>query len=453
MVRCLFFLLCSYLAALLPGSLSAQEPEPPAGELGVLFTSDELLNLTIEAPLRSIFREREQESEYHDATLTLGGPDGNEVVLNVGLKTRGKFRLQRSTCEFPPLRLNIRTRQAENTVFAGQDKLKLVTHCQDGRSQNEQHVLQEYLAYRIYNLVSDLSFHVRLARITYVDTDGDRDTLTRYAFLIEDEELLAQRAGWQALEPPMVQPEIYVQDQLNLVEVFQYLIGNTDWDAFRNAPDEDVCCHNVKVIGDPAGPVFPIPYDFDFSGIVDTRYATPDPSLNIGDVRQRVYRGICRPREEIDETLRVFQEQKEAIYALYRNQAGLEERTLERSIEYLDDFFEIIEDPGKVQQQNRTGLQEGVRGNVECPTSNVQCPTGIANNEAYRRTAVPPYRLLSRRTSDSPASHLSSCATNRDRLLLLDPRSLHAVQDHPADRHVARRQFDCVRSERAGHGG
>ena len=343
--------LCAFLSAVLFHALHAQEPASATTEVGVLFRSDELLTMTIEAPLESIFRERGQQSEYHDSKLRFRGTDGAEVVLDVGLKTRGKFRLERSTCGFPPVRLNIRTRQAESTIFTGQDKLKIVTHCQDGRAENEQHVLQEYLVYRIYNLLSDLSFQVRLARITYEDTDGDRDTLTRYAFLIEDEELMAQRNGWEALEAPLVPPDAYDQQQLNLVEVFQYLIGNTDWDAFRSAPDEETCCHNVKVIGDIAGPVFPIPYDFDFSGIVDARYAKPDPSLNMRSVRQRVYRGICRFREGIDATLRVFQEHKEAIYSLYREQEGLEERTLERSIEYLDEFFEIIEDPGKVRSR------------------------------------------------------------------------------------------------------
>ena len=342
-------LLCALVLSALCHPLRAQESDSAATEVGVLFRSHEVLTLTIEAPLKSIFRERDQESEYHDSKLRIAESDGTEQELDVGLKTRGKFRLQKSTCEFPPIRLNIRRRQAANTAFDGQDKLKIVTHCQDGRSQNEQHVLQEYLAYRIYNLFSDLSFGVRLARITYVDTEDDRETVTRYAFLIEDEELMAQRNGWEALEVPMVQPTIYDQQQLNLVEVFQYLIGNTDWDAFRNAPDEELCCHNVKVIGDIAGPVFPVPYDFDFSGIVDTRYATPHPSLRTRSVRQRVYRGVCRPRDDIDATLRLFQEQKEAIYSLYRSQAGLEERTLERSIEYLDEFFEVIEDPGKVR--------------------------------------------------------------------------------------------------------
>jgi len=329
----------------------AQEPESVASQAGILFESDEMLELTIEAPLRTIFREREQESDYHDAMLRYQGIDGAEVVLDIELKTRGKFRLERSTCNFPPLRVNIKTSQAENTVFSGEDKLKLVTHCQNGRSEYEQYVLQEYLVYKIYNLLSDMSFRVRLASVTYVDTDDDNETLTRFGFFIEDEDNVALRSGWDALAVLQVPPDVYDQTELNLVEVFEYLIGNTDWDAFRNAPDEDACCHNVKVVGDMLGPVFPIPYDFDFAGIVNARYATPDPSLRLRNVRERQYRGICRPREEIDETLRVFMDSKDAIYSLYRNQVGLEERTLEKSLEYLDEFYEIIEDPGKVRSR------------------------------------------------------------------------------------------------------
>jgi hypothetical protein len=330
---------------------AAQEPQPQTADLPPLFASHELVQLTIEAPLQTIFREREQESEDHDATLRYTGPDGTEVVLDVALRTRGKFRLERSTCNFPPLRLNIRTQQAENTLFADQDKLKLVTHCQSGRSQYEQYVLQEYLVYRLYNLLSNLSFRVRLLHVTYVDTDKDRETLTRYAFLVEDDDRLAARSGWQALAVHQVPPEAYDQQQLNVVEVFEYLIGNTDWDAFQKAADQEACCHNVKVVGNIAGPAFPIPYDFDFSGMVDTRYATPDPSLPIRNVRQRQYRGICRPREELDATLQIFQEHKDAIYSLYREQEGLEERTLKRSLEYLDEFYEILDDPGKVRSR------------------------------------------------------------------------------------------------------
>jgi hypothetical protein len=326
--------------------LSARAPlsqgPPAAGDVGVLFDDHDVLSLTIEAPFKSLLKDRDQESPYRPATMTYEEADGSTATLGLEIKTRGNFRLQRKTCNFPPLRLNFEAEAVAGTRFAGQDKLKLVTHCQDGRSEYEQYVLQEYLIYRAFTELTDLSFRVRLAQIAYVDAEQDRDTMTRYAFLIEDEDQLAIRNGWTLLELPMVLPNDLDQTQLSLVEVFQYFVGNTDFSMFR--------IHNAKLIGDMAGPVFPIPYDFDFSGVISARYAKPDVSLPIRNVRQRLYRGICRPQEELDAAIRTFNEKKDAIYELYRSQPALEEKFLERSLEYYDKFYETASDPGKVRR-------------------------------------------------------------------------------------------------------
>jgi hypothetical protein len=324
-----------------------------AGATQALFASNDPLTLTIEAPLKVVFKEREQVSSYHQGVLILEDGGGSSVSLDVQLKTRGKFRLDRRNCGFPPLRINFKKKQVEGTVFAGQDKLKLVTHCQDKRADYEQYILLEHLVYRTYNLFTDLSFQVRLARITYVDSEGDREPLTKYAFFIEDDDDMAGRNGWEALQVPVVPPFEYEQDQLNLAEVFQFLVGNTDWAAFTAAPDETECCHNMTVIGNQAGPVFPVPYDFDWTGLVSARYARPDPSLPIHSVRQRLYRGICRDSDQLDVTLPAFEDLKESIYALYQNQEGLGEKELERAVEYLDEFYQILGDPKKVKREMR----------------------------------------------------------------------------------------------------
>ena len=341
------------LAALVHGTaLTAQDAGSGGTDANqILFASNDPLTLTIEAPLEAIFEEREQVSSYHPGIMILENGDGSRVRLDVQVKTRGKFRLDRKNCNFPPLRINFKRKQVENTAFAGQDKLKLVTHCQDKRADYEQYILLEHLIYRTYNLFTDLSFQVRLARINYVDTEGDREPLTKYAFFIEDEDDMAGRNGWEVLQVPGVPPLQYEQDQLNLAEVFQFLVGNTDWGAFKRPSDEAACCHNVKVVGHPAGPVFPVPYDFDWTGLISARYARPDPSLPIRSVRQRLYRGICRDRSQLDATIPAFQEQKEAIYALYENQGGLEEKQLERTVKYLDEFYEIAGDSKKINRE------------------------------------------------------------------------------------------------------
>ncbi|MBI2073207.1 MAG: hypothetical protein HYT81_09295 [Gemmatimonadetes bacterium] len=339
-----------------------------------VFASHDPLRLTLEAPLNTIFRHRDQESEEYPGTLTHHQADGQDAKLNVKIRTRGKTRLTRRICEFPPLRLNFEKGQVASTTFRGQDKLKLAVHCQSNRAEYEQYVLQEYLVYRVFNLLSDLSFRARLTRTTYVDTDGKLDTLTRFGFLIEDDEMVAARHGWRVLTTQVVPPEMAEQYYLALIEVFQYLIGNPDWSAFNAEPGEDKCCHNTRAIGDPGeGPVFSVPYDFDISGLVNTRYADQlfkpaDRNLGIRSVRDRIYRGLCSSAASLPKVFALFNEQKEAIYQLYREQPDLDPKVAQETIKYLDEFYETINDPRRVErdhqrsQAGRAGVHPEVPG-------------------------------------------------------------------------------------------
>lgn len=335
----------------------AQEPQPtarPRTTVAPLFASHDALTFTIEAPLATIFKDRGKERTEQPAKLILPGTGGQPVTLKVDIRTRGKTRLSRRLCEFPPLRLDFDT-AGRGTVFEGQNDLKLVTHCQDGRPQHDQYVLQEYLVYRVYNLLTDLSFKARLARVTYVDTDAKRDTVTRYAFLLEHKEAVAARNGWQALRIPAVPPQIADPKYLSLVEVFQYMAGNHDWAAFTAEPDEDTCCHNTVPMGAAAGPVFSVPFDFDIAGIVNTRYADrlfgpAERNLGIRRVRDRAYRGLCESAEHLPEIFALFNQKRDAIYALYREPPGLDAEIVKETVEYLDEFYDTINDPRKVKR-------------------------------------------------------------------------------------------------------
>ncbi len=325
-----------------PRAVHSQDTTAP------LFESDEILQLTLEAPLSDVIMDRSQESSEYPGVLSYENDSGARIALDIEVRTRGKKRLDRDVCDFPPLRLDFEQTKVAHTLFANQDKLKLVTHCQ-GRQAYEQYVLLEYLAYRSYNLLTDFSFKVRLAHITYVDTEEPEDSLTKYGFLIENEDRMAARLGWEVLQFPQLHPDYMEEVELSLLEVFQFMIGNTDWDAFAAEPDKEECCHNTVPIGSMAV-VYSIPYDFDYAGIIATPYAVPSERLPIRTVRERLYRGVCRPNEELARTLAVFTQQKEAIYALYQNEPLLEDDYRERTIEYLDEFYEIINDPGKVSR-------------------------------------------------------------------------------------------------------
>lgn len=345
--------------ALLVSPATAQTPDsvaPPPMRTDVpLFDAHEPLTLTIEAPLESIMKERGQESEEFPGIVAIAKPNGGADTLSAEIRTRGKARLRKRICRFPPLRLDFPQDSVAGTVFAGQDKLKLVTHCQDDREEYEQYVLLEYLIYRTYNLLTDLSFRVRLARITYRNTEKDDEPVTRYAFLIEDEDMLAARHGWTYYKVPGVPPNMVDPENLALVGVFQYFIGNADFSAFMPEPDKDECCHNIKPIGEPTGPLYCVPYDFDLAGLLNTRYANRLfrenlRTLGIRSVRQRLYRGLCYSQPYLPQVFDLFNRKREAIYALYRDLAGLDGEVLEDTLEYLDEFYETINDERKAKR-------------------------------------------------------------------------------------------------------
>lgn len=341
------------LAVVAPVAAQDDADTSGASAAAPLFASHDVLDLRLEGPLDRVFKERDPEDpEAYDAVLSWRDPDGVEETQEISLRTRGQFRLQRRTCEFPPLRVNFKKSAVEGTVFAGQDKLKLVTHCQDGREEYEQYLLQEYLIYRMYNLFTERSFRVRLVRMTYVDTEAKRDSITRHAFFIEDEDAMAVRNGYEVLEIPRVPPEQVSPWDLVQFELFQYLIGNTDFDPFTKEPDDESCCHNAVLIGSMLDLiVIPVPYDFDWSGVIAARYAKPAEILGIRSVRDRRFWGVCRPPEEWQAVFPLFEDRREAIYDLFRSQPDLDPERLEDSLEYFDEFYEIIGDPGRVRRE------------------------------------------------------------------------------------------------------
>lgn len=323
--------------ALAPFAASAVAQEA-AEAVGSLFQDDGILKVRIEAPLSTLIRER-SDTEYLDGTFAYADTSGEEVALDLKLRARGMYRRQRDTCDLPPIRLNFRKSQVKGTAFAGQDKLKLVTHCEQGRDRYEQYVLKEYLAYRILNAVTDSSFRARLMRVDYVDTDRNGEVDTRYAFVIEDDELLAERIGATVLKVPRIQYSQVDKEHGALVAVFEYLIGNTDFSMVVGAKDDD-CCHNVVLFAKDTDGYLPIPYDFDFSGLVNATYAKPNPKLPIKRVTRRLYRGMCEHNEYVDAALARFRDNESTIKEMVTSLEGLDGKMRETALEFIDRFYE-----------------------------------------------------------------------------------------------------------------
>lgn len=327
-----------------------QAPEAP---LPPLFASHDTLPLTITADVRALDDDR-QSSPDRPAVFTvpaLGstGLPGAEIDVPGEVRTRGAFRLDPGNCSFPPLRLDVDRKDADGTALEGQDKLKLVSSCCPGRNSYDELVRLEYLVYRTHALVADATFRVRWIRLTLVDELGVEESVTRDGFLIEEDDALAERFGAEVydLEEGKNLPRAGLDPTSMLsTALFQYMVGNPDW--------SDVAGHNVELL-DRGGVAMVVPYDFDFSGVVDAPYATAPAAFQLSSVRERVYRGWCANPVLTAAALQRFRLGEEAVLALWREAPGLADDTRRRVISYIEEFYEAIETD---QRANRRFLRD-----------------------------------------------------------------------------------------------
>ncbi len=300
-----------------PPAAKLAEPWPDAAKLAErrreaearkLFQRSDVLTFTLTADFKAVNRDRDTAStRTYPAVLRITDPAGAPPSLNVTLNSRGMLRLSRSTCEFVPLGVTFVKREVAGTVFDGQGKLKLVTHCRDD-DRYDHLVLREYLAYRLHNLLTPRSFRARLAQATYVDAVSGKTVATRYAIFLEDKDDVARRMEGRAVSLPHTQFDDFDGDALTQLMLFEYMIGNTDFSIFA--------VHNVAMVATPANVLYPIAWDFDISGLVAPPYAVPSPQLGITSMSERLYRGPCRSLEEFERSLAIFRAKQAGAMAL-----------------------------------------------------------------------------------------------------------------------------------------
>jgi hypothetical protein len=312
-----------------------------------LFSSHEMLELTLTLDVKTVRKDIKEKRSYHGARLCHKNPakEEQEILFPIKVKARGNFRRNPRVCDFPPLMLKFSKEFTKGTLFQGQKKLKLVTYCKKNLKVFEDYVMREYLIYRLYNILTEKSFKVRLVKVTYKDSVKKGKPLIRYGILIEDERQVARRLKMKVIKNNRGLAILrQVERRQRLVHaVFQFMIGHTDW----SVPGE----HNVKLVQDKGtGVVFPLPYDFDLAGLVDAHYAKPSPQLAIKSVRERLYRGYCAPHEALRPVLDHFNEKKEELYALIEGLPLLKEKLKKSTTRYLGRFYKILDNPRQVKR-------------------------------------------------------------------------------------------------------
>jgi hypothetical protein len=328
----------------------------PAAAQSRLFSSDSSLQLTLTAPFPTLIhaaKTAKGNMKPYAATLAVRDGAGAPVSLPLEVRGRGISRRVGGFCAFPPLQLRFSDKDAlKGTVFKGQKKLKLVTYCQD-HDAYEQRIMLEYLVYRIYGVLTPMSYRVRPAEVTYRTDDKDKG-VTRFGYLIEDADALADRNNVKLLTlgPHQITAQQFDQHAAARAALFEYMISNLDWDFLAAAAGQE-CCHNSRFVAAsdaaPLKDVTPLIYDFDFSGFVDSPYASPPEGLPVHNVTERLYRGYCASSGEIPAVAAEFKAHRAEFMALIASQPRLDPKVAAKTTRFMDGFFAILDDPARVE--------------------------------------------------------------------------------------------------------
>lgn len=300
------------------------------------FLNDKPLSIKLTTDLGTLINDKNTDlTQKAKFTCTL--PDSSILSEDITITARGHMR--RTICNVPPVRLNFKG----SARLASLKNLKLVAICRGG-VYDAQLLLKEFLVYKIYNLLTDTSFRVRQVNLIYEDSKNKKKPLVQDAFFIENIDALAKRNKCKEMNIAKIYTEATHRRQMTLVNLFEFMIGNTDWSVPNN--------HNIKLIKskkDSMARPIPIPYDFDYAGLVNAEYAVPDPSMNQESVLIRVYRGFPRNMGELTPLIELFNQKKDAIYSLIRNFPQLTAKNKVEMTSYLDQFYTIINKPSEVK--------------------------------------------------------------------------------------------------------
>ena len=314
------------MAALVGSGAYGRPPQPPTA----LFSSDAPIQVTLQGPMSSLASNHAETPR--PATMTVNG-----ITYPVTLSPRGIFR--KANCDFPPLRVELTRPAPPGSLFEHQHRLKLTAFCKRSDAF-QQKVLLEYAAYRLYNLMTPLSFRARLAQIDYLDANG-RPYISRAGFFIEDVDDMAKRNGIVAarvgsvISLQQIEPTSAARTAL-----FEDMISNYDW-SMRAAPAGQECCHNARLLNDgrPGAPLTVVPYDFDFSGLVDAPYADVPEGIPVGSIRQRTYRGYCAHMAQASTIASQILLRRAEFTGLFATIPGLAAREQSKAASFIDGFF------------------------------------------------------------------------------------------------------------------
>lgn len=329
-----------------------QQPSIISSKNENLFDSDEVLDITLKGNIATLLKNRRNEAKYFSVILTYKNERGKEVSFPIQVKTRGHFRRQKANCNYPPLLLKLSGKGKPSDYFPANSSLKLVMPC-----KSDKFIVYEWLAYKLYNLVTTQSFRARLVKVTLQDENSKKIVEPFYGIILEEENQMAKRNNDIVLKKK-IRPQEVMQPSFLKMAMFEYLISNTDWSVEY--------LQNIKLIAadSTAAPVA-VPYDFDLAGIVNSPYAKPAEELKLNSVRERRYRGYCVQDVKLfDSTVAFYNGLKTKIYEMYTSCSLLDSKYVMATIKFLDEFYATINNPKFLKKEFQYPCDPNGTGNV-----------------------------------------------------------------------------------------
>ena len=312
-----------------------------------LFQTTTPLAFSLQGPFARIDRERDKAQEY-DGTLSYVDEGGATVTLHVALSVRGKFRLSKEVCSNAQLWLNFKKGQVSDTLFANQNKLKLVVQCRDPKRYST-YIAREHQAYQMFAELSELSFDTRLVNVNYRDSETGDEKL-QPAIILEHHKRLAHENNLEVLHAQEANQSALDSNQSTTLALFSYMIANTDYSMITSPPGEN-CCHNVKVLEDASGTLYPVPYDFDSTGFVNPPYAIASAGIGQDEVTDRVYRGFCASEETLNAVVDAMRTLRPRFEAIIAEHPLSTRKGIRNSTRFLGEFYDIVDNPEELQKR------------------------------------------------------------------------------------------------------
>ncbi len=302
-----------------------------------LYSMEETPVIKIDTDVKKLIRGKHKE-EYQPSVITFRLPNGDIEEWPSKLRSRGNIR--KEVCYFPPLKLNFKEKQLEENGFDSLDILKLVVQCNKNKKTCK-YTRKERLAYHLYEQIDTLHFQTRTIEIELYNNGVLYDELI--GFLVETEKHYASRTNCKVAETGTIRSSALLRNHFLKMGFFQYMIGNPDY-AIPNK-------HNVEILQTPDKKFVAVPYDFDYSGLVDTDYSIPHESLPIKSVKDRIFMHKNVSKNEAMATAEYFSSMKDEFYSVIDHADYLIEEDRKDVKSFLNNFFKLLESDKRIEKE------------------------------------------------------------------------------------------------------